>query len=117
MDNSAIDTADVPLLFAVNQLIHEYRKCITVLKSMLEENESRHVHVPLPHDHPFALGIPLPHSLLAPHRQFCEAVRVAIAAIECLVESMEAWVDDIERTLRDVIRQTRRMLASRSQPY
>ena len=32
MDNSAIDTADVPLLFAVNQLIHEYKKCITVFK-------------------------------------------------------------------------------------
>ena len=117
MDNSAIDTADVPLLFAINYLIREYKKCVSVLKSMLEENESRHVHVPLPHDHPVAMGVPLPHSLLAPHRQFCEAVLVAIAAIESLVESMEAWVDDIERTLRDVIRQTRRILASRSQPY
>ena len=117
MDNSAIDIADVPLLFAVNYLIREYKKCITALQRMLDENESRHVHVPLPHDHPVAMGVPLPHSLLAPHRHFCEAVRVAIAAIESLVESMEAWADDIERTIRDVVRQTRRMLTSRSHPY
>ena len=84
---------------------------------MLDENESRHVHVPLPHDHPVAMGVPLPHSLLAPYRHFCDAVRVAIAAIESLVESMEAWADDIERTIRDVVRQTRRMLTSRSHPY
>ena len=88
MDNSAIDIADVPLLFAVNYLIREYKKCITALQRMLDENESRHVHVPLPHDHPVAMGVPLPHSLLAPHRQFCEAVRVAIAAIESL---WKAW--------------------------
>ena len=117
MDNSAIDIADVPLLFAVNYLIREYKKCVTALQRMLDENESRHVHVPLPHDHPVAMGVPLPHSLLAPHRLFCEAVRVAIAAIESLVESMEAWADDIERTIRDVVRQTRRMLTSRSHPY
>ena len=80
MDNSAIDFADVPLLFAVNYLIREYKKCITALQRMLDENESRHVHVPLPHDHPVAMGVPLPHSLLAPHRHFCDAVRVAIAS-------------------------------------
>ena len=80
MDNSAIDIADVPLLFAVNYLIREYKKCITALQRMLDENESRHVHVPLPHDHPVAMGVPLPHSLLAPHRHFCDAVRVAIAS-------------------------------------
>ena len=115
MDNSAVDIADVPLLFAVNYLIREYKKCITVLQRMLDEN--RDVQVPLPYDHPVAMGIPLPHSLLAPHRHFCDAVRVAIAAIESLVESMEAWTDDIERTIRDVVRQTRRILASRSHPY
>ena len=117
MDNSAIDIADVPLLFAVNYLIREYKKCITALQRMLDENESRHVHVPLPHDHPVAMGVPLPHSLLAPHRHFCDAVRAAITTIESLVESMEAWADDIERTIRDVVRQTRRMLTSRSHPY
>ena len=117
MDNSAVDIANVPLLFAVNYLIREYKKCITALQRMLDENESRHVHVPLPHDHPVVMGVPLPHSLLAPHRHFCDAVRVAIAAIESLMESMEAWADDIERTMRDVVRQTRRILTSRSHPY
>ena len=117
MDNSAVDIADVPLLFAVNYRIREYKTCITALQRMLDENESRHVQVPLPHDHPVAMGVPLPHSLLAPHRHFCDAVRVTIAAIESLVESMEAWADDIERTIQDVVRQTRRILTSRSHPY
>ena len=115
MDNSALDTADVPLLFAVKYLIREYRNCITMLQLMLDEN--RDVRVPLPNDHPVALGIPLPHSLLAPHRHFCDAVRVAIATIQSLVDSMEAWADDIERTIRDVVRQTRRISQSRSHPY
>ena len=115
MDNDAFDVADVPLLFAVKYLIREYRNCITTLQSMLDEN--RDLFVPLPNDHPVALGIPLPHSLLAPHRLFCDAVRAAIATIESLVESMEAWADDIERTIRDVVRQTRRILQSRSHPY
>ena len=87
MDNSALDTADVPLLFAVKYLIREYRNCITMLQLMLDEN--RDLRVPLPNDHPVALGIPLPHSLLlAPHRHFCDAVRVAIATIESLAK---AW--------------------------
>ena len=98
MDNDAFDAADVPLLFAVKYLIREYRNCITSLQSMLDEN--RDLFVPLPNDHPVALGIPLPHSLLAPHRLFCDAVRAAIATIESLVESMEARADDIERTIR-----------------
>ena len=115
MDNDAFDAADVPLLFAVRYLIREYRNCITTLQSLLDEN--RDLFVPLPNDHPVALGIPLPHSLLAPHRLFCDAVRAAIATIESLVESMEAWADDIERTIRDAVRQTRRMLQSRSNPY
>ena len=115
MDNSALDTADVPLLFAVKYLIREYRNCITMLQLMLDEN--RDLRVLLPNDHPVALGIPLPHSLLAPHRHFCDAVRVASATIENLVESMEAWADDIERTIRDVVRQTRRILQSRRHPY
>ena len=115
MDNAAFDTADVPLLFAVKYLIREYRNCIATLQLMLDEN--RDLFVPLPNDHPVALGIPLPHSLLAPHRHFCDAVRAAIATIESLVESMEAWADDIERTVRDAVRQTRRMLQNRSHPY
>ena len=115
MENSSLDTADAPLLFAVKYLIREYRNCIASLQFMLDEN--RDLFVPLPDDHPVALGIPLPHSLLAPHRQFCDAVRAAIATIESLVESMEAWADDIERTIRDVVRQTRRMLQNRSHPY
>ena len=114
MENSASDTADAPLLVAVKYLIREYRNCIAMLQLMLDEN--RDLCVPLPNDHPVALGIPLPHSLLAPHRHFCDAVRVAIATIESLVESMEAWADDIERTIRDVVRQTRRILQSRSHP-
>ena len=36
MDNSAVDIADVPLLFAVNHLIREYKNCITVLQRMLD---------------------------------------------------------------------------------
>ena len=115
MDNSALDIADVPLLFAVKYLIREYRNCIATLQLMLDEN--RDLFVPLPDDHPVALGVALPHSLLAPHRHFCDAVRVAIAAIESLVESMEAWADDIEITIRDVVRQTRRILTTRSHPY
>ena len=115
MDNAALDTADVPLLFAVKYLIREYKNCIAMLQLMLDEN--RDLRVPIPHDHPVAMGIPLPHSLLAPHRHFCDAVRVASATIESLVESMEAWADDIERTIRDVVRQTRRILQSRSHPY
>ena len=47
---------------------------------MLDENQD--LFVPLPDDHPVALGIPLPHSLLAPHTQFGNAVRAAIATIE-----------------------------------
>ena len=105
MDNSVLDTADVPLLFAVKYLIREYRNCITMLQLM---------RVLLPNDHPVALGIPLPHSLLAPHRHFCDAVRVAIATIESLVESMEAWADDIERTIRDVA--TNQENITKSQP-
>ena len=54
---------------------------------MLDEN--RDLFVPLTNDHLVALGIPLPHSLLAPHRHFCDAVRAAIAAIENLVECMK----------------------------
>ena len=115
MDNAALDTADVPLLFAVKYLIREYRNCIATLQPMLDEN--RDLFAPLPNDHPVALGIPLPHSLLAPHRHFCDAVRAAIATIESLVEGMEAWADDIERTVRDAVRQTRRMLQNRSHPY
>ena len=115
MDNDAFDAADVPLLFAVRYLIREYRNCITTLQAMLDEN--RDLFVPLPNDHPVALGIPLPHSLLAPHRFFCDAVRAAIATIEGLVECLDAWADDIERTIRDAVRQTRRMLHSRSHPY
>ena len=115
MDTDAFDAADVPLLFAVKYLIREYRNCIATLQSMLDEN--RDLFVPLPNDHPVALGVPLPHSLLAPHRLFCDAVRAAIATIEGLVECLDAWADDIERTLRDAVRQTRRMLQSRSNPY
>ena len=115
MDNDAFDAADVPLLFAVRYLIREYRNCITTLQAMLDEN--RDLFVPLPNDHPVALGVPLPHSLLAPHRLFCDAVRAAIATIEGLVECLDAWADDIERTIRDAVRQTRRMLHSRSNPY
>ena len=115
MENPSLDTADAPLVFAVKYLIREYRNCIATLQLMLDEN--RDLFVPLPDDHPVALGVPLPHSLLAPHRHFCDAVRVAIAAIESLVESMEAWADDIERTIRDVVRQTMRILTSRSHPY
>ena len=85
------------------------------LQFLLDEN--RGLFVPLPTDHPVALGIPLPHSLLAPHRQFCDAIRAAIATIESLVESMEAQADDIERTIGDAVRQTRRMLQHRSHPY
>ena len=80
MENSSSDTADVPLLFAVKYLILEYRSCIATLQLMLDEN--RDLFVPLPDGHPVALGIPLPHSLLAPHRHFCDAVRAAIATIE-----------------------------------
>ena len=115
MDNAPLNTADAPLLFAVKYLIREYRTCIATMQVMLDEN--RDLFVPLPADHPVAMGIPLPRSLLAPHRQFCEAVRVAIAAIESLVESLVAWADDIERTLGDAVRQTRRMLQNRSHPY
>ena len=115
MEDLTGETADAPLLFAVRYLIREYRDCISTLQYMLDEN--RDLFVPRPHDHPVALGIPLPHSLLAPHRQFCDAVRAAIATIEGLVESMEAWADDIERTIRDAVRQTRRMLQNRSHPY
>ena len=61
MDNDAFDAADVPLLFAVRYLIREYRNCITTLQAMLDEN--RDLFVPLPNDHPVALGIPLPHAL------------------------------------------------------
>ena len=114
MNNNTMEAADVPLLFAVKYLIRDYRKCITMLNLLLDEN--RDLHVPIPNDHPVALGIPLPHSLLAPRRQFCDAVRVAIATIESLVESMEAWADHIERTIRDVV-QTRRLLQNRSHPY
>ena len=115
MEDPTLDSADAPLLFAVKYLIREYRNCIGSLQFMLDEN--RDLFVPLPNDHPVALGIPLPHSLLAPHRQFCDAVRAAIAMIESLVESLEAWADDIERTIRDAVRQTRRMLQNRSHPY
>ena len=116
MDNDAFDVADVPLLFAVKYLIREYRNCITTLQSMLDEN--RDLFVPLPNEPPGSHWVfPCPHSLLAPHRLFCDAVRAAIATIESLVESMEAWTDDIERTIRDAVRQTRRMLQSRSNPY
>ena len=82
---------------------------------MLDEN--RDFLVPLPTDHSVALGIPLPHSLLAPQRQFCDAVRAAIAIIESRVKSMEARADDVERTIRDAVRQTRRMLQNRSHRY
>ena len=115
MEDLAGETADAPLLFAIRYLTREYRNCISTLRYMLDEN--RDLFVPLPNDHPVALGIPLPHSLLAPHGQFCDAVRAAIDAIESLVESIEAWADDIERTIHDAVRQTRRMLQNRSHPY
>ena len=115
MEELAGEIADAPLLIAIRHLTREYRNCIATLRYMLDEN--RDVFVPLPNDHPVALGIPLPHSLLAPHRQFCDAVRAAIDTIESLVESIEAWADDIERTIRDAVRQTRRMLQNRSHPY
>ena len=115
MEDLAGEIADAPLLFAIRHLTREYRNCIATLRYMLDEN--RDLFVPLPNDHPVALGIPLPHSLLAPHRQFCDAVRAAIDTIESLVESIEAWADDIERTIRDAVRQTRRMLQNRSHPY
>ena len=115
MEDLAGETADAPLLLAIRYLTREYRNCISTLRYMLDEN--RDLLVPLPNDHPVALGIPLPHSLLAPHGQFCDAVRAAIDAIESLVESIEAWADDIERTIRDAVRQTRRMLQNRSHPY
>ena len=115
MEDLPGEMADAPLLFAVRYLIREYRNCMSTLQYMLDEN--RDLFVPLPNDHPVALGIPLPHSLLAPHSQFCDARRAAIATIEGLVESMETWADDIERTIRDAVRQTRRMLQNRSHPY
>ena len=40
-----------------------------------------YIWIPLPDDQPVALGIPLPDSLLAPHRQFCDALRAAMATI------------------------------------
>ena len=82
---------------------------------MLDEN--RDLFLPLPDDDPVALGIPLPHPLLAPHRQFCDANRAAIATIESVVESMEAWADDVERNIRVAVRQTRRILQNRSHPH
>ena len=83
MEDQAVEPADAPLLFAVKFLIRENRNCISSLQFMFDEN--RDLFVPVPNDHPVALGIPLPHSLLAPHRQFCDAVRAAIAGIESLV--------------------------------
>ena len=59
MENPSLDTADAPVLFAVKYLIREYRNCIATLQLMLDEN--RDLFVPLPDDHPVALGIPLPH--------------------------------------------------------
>ena len=116
MEDPTVEAADGPLLFAVRYLIREYRNCIASLQFMLGEN--RDLFVPLPNDHPVALGIPLPHSLLAPHRQFCDAVLYVLQLLRLsLVETMEAWADDIERTIRDAVRQTRRMLQHRSHPY
>ena len=86
MDNNALDTADVPLLFAVRYLIREYRNCIAMLHTLLDEN--RDLRVPIPHDHPVALGIPLPHSLLAPHRQFCDFF--APCAVRHLAQSLSS---------------------------
>ena len=76
MENPTLDAADAPLLFAVRYLIREYRNCIASLQFMLDEN--RDLFVPLPHDHPVALDIPLPYSLLAPHTQFCDALCAAM---------------------------------------
>ena len=108
MEDLAGETA--PLLFAIRYHPRGQKLYFHVAVRMKYD-----LLVPLPNDPPVALGIPLPHSLLV--RQFCDAVRAAIATIESLVESMEAWADDIERTIRDAVRQTRRMLQNRSHPY
>ena len=67
--------------------------------------------------HPVACGVPLPPSLLGPHREFCNELRSTISKIGTLVETLEAWADDIERTVADTISETTQALSHRSTPY
>ena len=99
MEDQAVEPADTSLLFAVKYLIREYRNSKASFQFLLDEPRfvcRSQMITQLPWEF-------RPHSLLAPHRQFCEAVRAAIATIESLVESMEAWAENIERTLRDAV--------------
>ena len=71
-------------------------------------DEKRDLFLFLPNDHPVALDIPL-------HTDNF----VMLYVLQLLREScgsMEAWADDIERTIRDAARQMRRMLQNRSHP-
>ena len=115
MEELAVVPSETPLVVAVRHLAREYRNALTSLQFLLDSK--RDLLMPLPDDHPVAFGVPLPHSLLELHRKHCEAIRAAIAKVENLVESMEAWADDIERTIRDAVRQTRRVVQNRSNPY
>ena len=106
MEVLAVVPSKTPLVVAVRHLAREYRNGLASLQFLFDSN--RDLLMPLPDDHPVAFGVPLPHSLLELHRSYCEAIRTAIAKIENLVENMDAWADDIERTIRDAVRQTRR---------
>ena len=57
-------------LFAIRHLARDYRNATATMQFLHDSNPD--LFLRLRNDHPVALGIPLPHSLLAPHKKFCD---------------------------------------------
>ena len=114
MEEPAIVPAEAPLIIAARHLAGEYRNTAATLQGLVDFNQDVYL---AGSNHPSALGVPLPRSLLDPHKEFCAILNASISKLEELAEGIEAWADDIERTIRDVLRQAKRQAQNRSSPY
>ena len=108
-----VDLREVPLIVAARSLAAEYRRTANTLQSICDGDREHYMSSV---EHPVALGVPLPMSLLEPHLAFRTALLTAIEKIRLLAEGIEAWADDIQMTVVDVIEQTR-LAQHRSAPY
>ena len=98
---------------AARHLAGEYKNTAATLQALCDYN--RDVYMALP-DHPVALGVPLPRSLLELHKECYETLQASIAKLHALAGGIEAWADDIERAIRDVVRQRRGLAHNRNSP-
>ena len=114
MERRTPNPSDAPLVIAVRRLAAEYGKTADALKALLDQHDD--VFTPQM-NHPLGCGVPLPQSLLIPQRDFVDEFLSAVHKLRKMTQSLEAWADDIEMTIRDAIVETKQFMSNRSTPY